>query len=184
MEVKGTAVRPTPLFVRKSFGSRYDEWLTRLSDKSRDIMGSKIATGVWYPLREAMVEPTQTICDLFYDGKKEGAWEVGRFSADYSLWGLYRLFVRVGSPGFLIKRAAAIFSTYYHPSKIVIVETSPKKAIAHIELFPEPDELVELRIGGWMERALEISGCTAVQTLITHSLARGDPVTEYVSAWR
>jgi len=184
MEVKGTAVRSTPLFVRKQFGQRFDEWTGSLSDKSAEIMKSKVETDLWYPLQEAFVEPTRKICDLFFDGDKRGAWELGRSSADYALWGLYRLFVRIGSPGHMIKRASTIFSTYYRPSDMRATETEPKKAVVQITLFPEPEELVELRIGGWMERALEISGCSGVQMHITKSLTRGDDLTEFVGEWR
>lgn len=184
MEVKGTAVRSTPLFVRKQFGSRFDEWIGSLSGKATGIMGSKVRTDMWYPLQEAFVEPTRGICDLFFGGESRGAWELGRFSADYALWGLYRLFVRIGSPGHLIKRAGTIFSTYYRPSEMTLVESTPHKAVLHMTLFPEPEELVELRIGGWMERALQISGCSGVQMKITKSLTRADELTEFVGEWR
>ncbi len=184
MEVKGTAVRSTPLFVRKQFGRRFDEWIGSLSGKSAEIMKSKVETDLWYPLQEAFVEPTRKICNLFFKGDQRGAWELGRFSSDYALWGLYRLFVRIGSPGYMIKRASTIFSTYYRPSQMIAAETHPKSAVIHITLFPEPEELVELRIGGWMERALEISGCSGVQMKITRSLTRGDDLTEFVGEWR
>jgi hypothetical protein len=184
MEVKGTAVRSTPLFVRKQFGQRFDEWIGSLSDKAAEIMKSKVQTDLWYPLQEAFVDPTRKICDLFFGGDSRGAWELGRFSADYALWGLYRLFVRIGSPGYMIKRASTIFSTYYRPSQMTAAETHYKSAVLHMTLFPEPEELVELRIGGWMERALEISGCSGVQMKITKSLTRGDDLTEFVGEWR
>ena len=184
MEVKGTAVRSTPLFVRKQYSDRFDEWIGSLSEKSAEIMKSKVETDLWYPLQEAFVEPTREICNLFFDGDNRGAWELGRSSAEYALWGLYRLFVRIGSPSYMIKRASTIFSTYYRPSEMSTAESQPKKAVVHITLFPEPEELVELRIGGWMERALEISGCSGVQMKIVKSLTRGDDLTEFVGEWR
>ena len=184
MDVKGTAVRSTPLFVKQRFAERFAEWAAILSERSREIMTGKIGTRDWYPLKEGMIEPTRKICDLFFKGDDGGAWEVGRFSAEYSLWGLYRLFVKMGSPLHLIEKASTVFSTYYRPSKMRIVDHTPLSAVARIEHFPEPDMLVELRIGGWMERALEISGCADVESKIVKSLARGDECTEFVSAWR
>jgi hypothetical protein len=184
MEVKGTAVRPTPLFVRQRFKDRFDEWLDGLSEISRKIMSDKISTEAWYDLDQAMIEPTRKICDLFFGGASKGAWEVGRFSADYSLWGLYRLFVKIGSPLHLIEKATQVFSTYYRPSRMEISERGRNHAVARILEFSEPNLLVEMRIGGWIERALEISGCTDVQSDITHSLARGDPYTQFISEWR
>ncbi|MBW1810547.1 MAG: hypothetical protein JRJ87_20305 [Deltaproteobacteria bacterium] len=184
MEVKGTAVRSTPLFVRQRFSSRFDEWADSLSAEARKVMLARISTSAWFPLQTAMIEPTQKICDLFFEGDSAGALEIGRFSADYSLWGLYRLFIKIGSPSFLIKRATSVFSTYYRPCKMILVEQTPLSALVRITEFAEPNELVELRIIGWMERALKISGCSDVQTKITKSLTRGEDCTEIVAQWR
>jgi len=183
MEVRGTAVRATPLFVKQRFGDRMAEWLSTLGQKAREIMTGKIDTSAWYPLTEAMVEPTQAICQLFFEGRKDGAWELGRFSADYSLWGLYRLFVKMGSPMHLLDRATEAFGTYYRPSRLVLIERGPLRAVVRIEHFPQPHQMVECRIGGWIERGLEISGCQKVRVEIRSSLAAGDPYTELVGEW-
>jgi len=184
MEVKGTAVRSTPLFVRQRFNSRFDEWVDSLSPEARKVMLAKVSTSDWFPLKTAMIEPTQKICELFYEGDSAGALDVGRYSADYSLWGLYRLFVKIGSPAFLIKRATSVFSTYYRPCNMIVVEQTHLSALVRITEFANPDELVELRITGWMERALQISGSSNVQMKITKSLARGEDCTEIVAQWR
>jgi hypothetical protein len=184
MEVRGTAVRATPLFVRQRFSDRVEEWLSALTPESRVIMGHKIDTSSWYPLSHAMIEPTQRICDLFFAGRDTGAWELGRFSGDYSLWGLYRLFVRIGSPLHLIEKATEAFTTYYRPSRLVMTEGSKFRAVAVIQQFPEPHHLVECRIGGWIQRGLEISGCQDVQLRIGRSLTRGDECTELVAEWQ
>jgi hypothetical protein len=65
MEVKGTAVIPIIHFARDKLGSKSEEWMKSLSDKSADIITSVLSSG-WYPMDEAMIEPTQKICDLFY----------------------------------------------------------------------------------------------------------------------
>lgn len=184
MQVKGIAVRSTPLFVRQRFAGRLPAWLDALPPASRAVMEGRIATDGWYPLNDAFVAPTRAVCDLFFQGSRDGAWQIGRFSADYALWGLLRLFVRIGSPHFLIRRAGQVFSAYYRPSEIVVDSAAPTTAIVRITRFPQPEELVELRIGGWMERALEISGCSGVQLVIRKSLTRGDPATEFEAGWR
>ena len=184
MEVRGTAVRATPLFVRQRHPDFVSDWLAALGPEAREIMSRKIDTSAWYQLRPAMIEPTQKICDLFYSGSEEGAWEVGRFSADYSLWGLYRLFVKIGSPMHLMERATEAFSTYYRPSRLVLAESGKFRAVAVIEHFPEIHRLVECRIAGWMQRGLEISGCRDVQVRIGRSLTRADPCTEIIAEWQ
>lgn len=184
MEVKGIAVKSIPEFVKRKFPNEFEEWLASLSNKSKKIMEGDILVSSWLPLYEAMVEPTEKICELFYGGDKKGAWEAGRFSSDIGLRGVYKIFVRVGTPHFIIGRASIIFSAYYRPSKLEVVEKKPKSALLHIVEFPEPNELVEQRIGGWMERAVEISGVEVISVRITKSLAKGDPYTEFAGEWK
>ncbi len=108
---------------------------------------------------------------------------MGRTSADQALKGVYKIFVKVGSPGFIISRASKIFSNMLQPGEMTVVESSPNKAVLHMEL-PESDWLLELRMAGWMEQALVISGCAEPKFEITQSLAKGDPVTEFIATWK
>ena len=183
MEVKGSAVSSIPEFVKNRFGSKANEWVGKLTTDSRQIMTNKILSSSWYPLQEAVVEPTSAICDLFYGGDKRGAWESGRFSADHALRGIYKIFVKAGSPQFIIGKASNIFTGYYRPSEIKVAELSPNSTIIRITQFGEPSEFVENRIAGWMERAMEISGCKSVNIQILRSLAKKDPLTEISCQW-
>jgi len=181
VEVKGTSVYTVPEFVRRKFGSRYDEWLDSLSPSSRKIIEGALAYD-WYPLQEALIEPTEKFCDLFYGGEEKGALEMGRFSAEFALKGIYKIFVKIGSPSFVISRASQIFSTYLRPGGMEVVERSSKRVVLHVVL-PESHGLLDLRIAGWMERALEMSGAKEPEIEITRSITKGDTVTEFVARW-
>jgi hypothetical protein len=184
MEVKGTAINSIPEFILKRFGKEgLNQWLNALTEGARKIYGGAILAGNWYPIKEIMVEPTRKMCELFYRGDLKGAREGGRFSAEMGLKGVYRIFVKLGSPEFLIRRASAIFTSYYQPSEMKVVSQEDRKAIVHITKFSEPSALIENRIAGWMEKALEISGCKSVKVLITQSLAKGSSHTEIIATW-
>jgi hypothetical protein len=43
--------------------------------------------------------------------------------------------------------------------------------------------VVEQRIAGWIQRALEIHGCRQPAVNITKSLTKGDPCTELDFSW-
>jgi len=183
MDVKGTAVVSIPEFIQSRFPSRMEEWLDALSAGARAIVSKKILASSWYPLSDAVLEPTQKLCDLFYDGQDKGAWEAGRFSADHGLQGVYKVFVKVATPQFLISRAGRIFSSYYRPSSIEIDEVGAGAVIMRIVEFPEPDRLIEARIGGWVERALEICGCRNLEITTPRSMTAGESVTEIKAQW-
>jgi len=184
MEAKGTAVATLAKFVRTRFGDEaHGRWLEGLSPAARAIHGGAVMPSLWYPLGPALVEPTEHACRLFFGGDPKGAWECGRFSAEDGLKGAYKIFLVVGSPAFIIKKASNLMAQLYRPSEIAVVGQDARSVTLNVTRFPEPHVILDNRIGGWMERALEISGCKGVQVQIPRSLAAGDPVTEFIIRW-
>ncbi len=181
MEVKGIAITPMRDYVKSQFGSRYEEWLNSLSAESRKIVINPLASN-WYPFQLGLMEPTQKVCALFHKGDEQGAWQVGRYSADHALKGIYSIFVKLGSPGFIVSRGTRIITQYYNPSELKVIENQPKKVVVQMVLG-EPNSLIEKRIGGWMERAIEMSGQKIKTAKITKSMVKGDPATEYLLEW-
>jgi len=59
------------------------------------------------------------------------------------------------------------------------MENEEGHIVVHVTRFPGSDEYIENRIAGWMQRAVEITGCKHVSVKITQSLARNDGCTEY-----
>lgn len=158
MQIKGTAVKATPDFVRNVHGDRYKEWLNALPEKSRNIFLDGVYATNWYPLTESVIIPTEKAGDLFFDGDHiKAARELGRYSAEVALKGIYKLFVRVSSPHFVLSRASSIFSAYYDPADISILEKGEKSAVFQFAGFDEKDKLIIHRIAGWIEKTLEIT---------------------------
>ena len=45
--------------------------------------------------------------------------------------------------------------------------------------MPNPEKVIEYRIAGWIEKALEISGCKDISVEITKSMTQNDALTEF-----
>ncbi len=184
MEVKGTAVASLPKFIADKFGAEgLEKWLAAINDTAKSVYSQSILASKWYPMNEILIDPTIKLCEMYYGGNIQGAWEAGRFSASYGLSGILKIFVKMGSPGFIISRATTILPSYYESSEIKVLEPGTSSCTIQITKFPEPSEVIENRIGGWIERALEIQGCKSVSVKITKSVARHDPFCEYKVSW-
>lgn len=183
MEIKGTAVKSIPEYVKRNFTSEYANWIRALSPASQQIANSVSSAG-WYSMTDAAVEPSKKVGELFFNNDlKKGAWELGRFSADIALNGIYKLYVKFSAPGHIISRASRIFSAYYRPSKLETADLKSNSVKLLMTQFDQPSDLIEYRIAGWVERALEISGCKGVDVNITKSLAKGDNQTVFECSW-
>jgi len=184
MKVKGTAVAAMPEFIKEKFGSSgYQKWLNALSDRAKIIYSSKILANEWFPLKEVLTDPTQKMCDIFYGGDPMYAHECGRYSAEKGLKGIYRTFVKLGSPEFICKCASVILPTYYDPSKVVIQSLEKRQAVFRIVEFSEISKVIEYRITGWIERAIEINGGMNVSVKLVKSMCDNNPYCEFEVTW-
>jgi hypothetical protein len=185
MEIKGTAIKTTRDFVKANFPAKYDEWINSLPEKTRAIYASAmINMAGWYPMKEDYHVPIEKIIEMFYGGNtKVGAEAIGRFSADVALTGIYKLFLMVATPKYLMTRASVVFSTFYLPCEVKVTESATKSVTMQITKFPELTTAVEYRIVSWCVRSLELCGCKNVQYKITKSLLKNDAYTEFIYSW-
>jgi hypothetical protein len=183
MEIKGSAVKSIPDYIRKFHPEKFNTWMESLPERSKQIFAGGVLPSNWYSLKDAAIVPTEALGKLVFEDAVKGAWQCGRFSAETALTGIYKFFIKAASPFFIIDRAGRIFTTYYQPSAMEVVEKGDDYVVLHITRFEEPSALIEGRIAGWIEKAMEIHGVGFVTVDITKSLTRGDAFTEIVVKW-
>jgi hypothetical protein len=184
MNAKGTLIGAIQRFVRERHAEEYDRWLEKLPEPSRKIYSQTVMATEWHPIEAAVVIPTRLIAREFFDGNLEqAAREAGRHSARVSLTGIYKVFVLIASPQYIMKRTGKIMSSFYDPATLVIAEERQNGVTVQITEFPEPYAEIEWRIAGWMEEALTMCGCKNIRMAITRSMIKGDRITEYVINW-
>lgn len=185
MEVKGTALKTTRDFVKNKYPSEYNKWMQTLPAPTRELYESAINVTEWFPIVECYLVPISSICEMFFKGdEKQCGDELGQFSADLALKGLYKVFLIVASPNFLIQRASKIISTYYQPSEVEAYSIDANSAGIRITKFEHLDKALEYRFGGWCKRALELANCSGVTYSINKSKAQGNSVCEIEFFWK
>jgi hypothetical protein len=186
MMVRGKAIVVIPAFIKKKFGEEgLIYWLHKITPQARRVYDAKIDVNQWFPLKEILLEPTANVAGLFYGWNlQKAAWELGRYSADYRFAGVGKILIKFPSPNFFVSKGVEYLPDYYRPCRLVIKENSDGKAIVQVTYFPEIDKTTEYRIGGWIERGLEMNGCKDLKVDITKYLTHFDPCTEYTLHWR
>lgn len=185
MEIKGTAVSSIRDFVKTRFLNRYDRWLESLPEESKEIFMGLIDASGWYPIQQGGIIPTRKIAEMFYNGNyMEASLDAGKHSAQKSLTGIYKVFVKAFAPSHIVQRATRIFGTYYRPCELIIKNKTDNSVTMQIDKMTVNNEVIEYRIAGWIHKALEISGAKNITVNISRSLARGDSVTEMDIRWK
>ncbi len=183
MQVKGTAVRSISDFVKNKYPDRFVEWLSALPPESQKLFRNGALSNEWYPIKYAAIEPTRIVSDLFYTSLRDGAWDCGRYSAETALSGIYKIYVMMANPGHIIERASRVFQAYYQPCEMAALNRKNKSVEVAITKFSMPDQVIEYRIGGWMEKALEISGCKNINVNVVLSMTKGEKQTLFQISW-
>lgn len=184
MNIKGIGVKSVAEFVKIKFPERYQEWISLLPDASKTIFTNPIYVSNWYSIQDALVVPTQIIASAFYGNNiEQAALEAGRFSAEIALKGVYRIFLKVASPNFIINRATIVSASYYSSSNFIVVENLSKRAVFRIADFEGIDKIIEFRIKGWVEKAIAMAGAKNVQIDIKKSLTKNDDCSEFWISW-
>ena len=184
MKVKGTIVTSVQEFIKENFPNRYQEWIDNLTAESKSIYTNAILATEWYSYEDGLIKPTELAAKFFNNSDvKKASWDIGRYSAEVGLRGIYKVFVLIATPQFIMKRGSKILSSFYQPSKLNVPVERSKGMDIHIIEFPIPSEVAENRIGGWIEKALEICSVKNISVTITKSLLKGDDKTVYVVDW-
>ena len=180
--VKGTAVVASMRYVSERFGAgALTDVLGALPEEERSVLEGSVLAASWYPM--------PTFLHFMQEAEKKlGAQEpdlirrMGRASAEYGVTTVYKIFFKVGSPEFIIGRAARVFGTYYDTGKLTVVETRAGRAILDLEGFEGAPQFCA-RIRGWMERTVELAGGKDLRSQHTRCVHRGDVLCRFEGTW-
>ena len=97
--------------------------------------------------------------------------------------GIYKMFVRLGSPEFVIRRIATVHSTYFDGVQIIPEMKGPNSATIQYVGFCRNHRIMGFVILGFFRKALEISGAKKVDALFTVPIEAGEKFCELALLW-
>jgi len=100
------------------------------------------------------------------------------------LSGIYKWFVKLGSPEFVLNRMSAVHRTYFQGVDIKVNLPGPGKAVVKYTGFAKQHRLMGLIIIGFYRKALEISGAKEVKAEFTSSIEADKGYCELLLSWK
>lgn len=173
VNVKGRALLDTVDSIRHRIGdASLDRLISSLDDAAQRMLRGRIVVSDWYPL-DVMTALMKADVKTF-DGGNESV-IVGRTEAviDKQLRGVYRIFVRIGSPESVIKRIAAIHENYFENVRVEREFLAERRAAVRYIGFERQHAIIEHAIIGFYRKALEISGARRVSARFTIPVGSG-----------
>lgn len=183
-KVKGSALRASVAFLKERLSEgQWRDMLAKLSEADRQVIGETVLQSSWYDvsLLYRLMDAARPMVSV--PPGRTLAWEMGRYSAEYGLKTIYRIFFKVADPHFIIRKASQVFSNYYDCGAMENVATDPNAAHLRLTGFDQPSSDFCDRVQGWMERTLELSGAKMVSMSHPKCMARGDACCDYQGRW-
>lgn len=169
-EVKGTGLISTRTYVKEKHPERYNDWFNTLPSDCQLLYDGVISSSDWFDVEKYYYVPLKTIANMFYGGNEQkAAIEVGKFSADFGLKGVYKVFLLVASPQALMNAAKRIISMYFRPVDVEISEINKKAIMLTTTKLHKSSEILDYRTIGWCIKALELVNCKNVTFQKTES---------------
>ncbi|MFW6067573.1 MAG: hypothetical protein ACOC97_04485 [Myxococcota bacterium] len=183
VHVKGAAVTSRVRFVRERFGESALRTLKQaLPEAHRTRIDGRILPSEWVPY-DLFLDLVVQADGLFGRGDLALCRDMARFSAGVNLKTLYRIFYRIGSPTFILTRAARLWQMHYDSGRLDVATDAPGKTRLRIEEFARPHRAHCLSVLGWAERSAELSGGEVHYAEETRCRTWGDPACELNLHW-
>lgn len=182
-DIKGRVLLDTLTAVRERSGEQeLAKIIKSLSNESRKVFESPILFSEWYPL-DAFAEFLEINVRETANGDREVLAKRSEKVVESQLRGVYKIFVRLGSPRFVISRISAVHETYFRGVKI-IMEFERHSATVRYVGFQKEHNIMEQVVIGFFRKALAMSGANRVELKFTVPIAQAGPYSELAISWQ
>lgn len=173
VQIKGTVLVDAIEAVKSRAGDdELKQIVKSLNGEARKLFEGQIFPSNWYSLDHFAAFLAATV-DKTAGGNREILIARSEKVTERQLRGIYRIFVKLGSPEFVVKRIAAVHSTYFQGVDIFPEFDGVNKATLKYLGFEKQHQIMEYGIRGFYRKALEISGAKNVNAQFTTSIAEG-----------
>ena len=181
-DIKGTVLLDTIAAIRRRAGEEeFHKIVRNLSPDAKAVFESPINPSNWYSL-DAFVNFLEVDIRETANGVREVLTERSEKVIESQLSGIYKIFVKLGSPGFVISRIAAVHATYFRGVQI-IPEIADRQASIKYVGFKKHQQIMEYVVIGFFRKALEISGAKHVTLNFSVPIGEGAALSELTVTW-
>jgi hypothetical protein len=181
-KIRGNALIPRINYLNANHADAWLRITQAVQPATREMLeANPLATG-WYPF-DQFVDLLLTADQVAGAGDLKLVEQLGHHAATANLSTVLRIFVRLGSPEYILGKAAKLWAMY-HDTGHAQTESTGKRSLAFIVIGHEsPHPALCVTLVGWTRAYLEATGCKAVVVKETKCRLKGDDRCRYDAQW-
>jgi hypothetical protein len=183
VQIKGTALLDTIKAINERAGAaEFEKILAHLDAETQKIFRTRVSPSSWYPF-DAFARFLEADVQETANGNEQELVKRSEIVIECQLRGIYKIFVRLGSPEFVIRRIAAVHSTYFNGVEVVPEMQGSNSASIQYIGFAKEHRIIGFAIIGFFRKALEISGAKDISVYFSVPIEAGERYCELALSW-
>lgn len=184
LQIKGVVLQSTLQSIRERLSTpEWEAFALALDPALRPLLENPTDPAAWIPA-PALTALMQAYASVLQDDPIQTYRRLGRESCDDNLTAVYRLMSRLARPEFILRRAVRVWGDFYDRGEFEVLETSPESGAIRVTGAGFPHPALCHRIGGWIERAIELSGGREVRVDHPACVFEGADCEEWRASWK
>ncbi|HTQ60689.1 MAG TPA: hypothetical protein VMI32_10725 [Candidatus Solibacter sp.] len=158
VQIKGSAIKETIDQIKTRVPAEsFQSILGLLDEDTRKLIEGEIFSSSWYSL-DLFARFLEIQNRALAGGNKEMIARGAEAVNERQLTGIYKAFLKIGSPEFVIQRIAAVHATYFQGVSVEVNLQGKGKALIKYIGFQPQHSIMGYAILGFFKKALELSG--------------------------
>ena len=189
IKIKGANWLSSKEYVVKEFGDAgFKKVLDSLSDEDRKVLGKDVVLPHEWIAFDAWIHFYEGVVRELSGGDQSILEKIGEFNAEREMKTLYKIFLKVASPEYVVKNCPLIFNLYFSSDPkgeigLKVNKIDKKKYALVFEGFQQQHWPFQLGVGAWLKKLFILSGAQGLEITLTKSVAEGSQDFEYTLSW-
>jgi hypothetical protein len=181
-EMKGSAFTARFEYLRTRYAGLWPEYVQQLAPETRELATTRILKNAWYPF-EAFTDLNLVADRVMGNGDLVLVKLMGKYAAEANLPTLYKLFYVVGSPEYIVRKAATLWSVHHTTGRCELITHQQNYVEYQLHDFAQPHRMLCKSLEGFIERSLELTGVTQISIREKQCAAEGAPYCSFHGRW-
>ena len=136
----------------------------------------------WYPVK-TLVNIMNYVKEKYGKGDYDICYQIGKKAAEDAFKGMFKIFLEWGKPYTVISKAPLLWRMIYDCGNIELIIAKENYVKGRIIDFEDTHKCLCVRLKGYFEKALELSGAKNVKVEEVKCKTWGDAFCEYEIFW-